>query len=101
LSSLFLKVFVVVGDAISSGKLFHDFTTLIAKEFFHNSDFALCGKSLYCSPVPPASPTTTNTFKNRLDKYWSSQSLMYEDHKTTITGSGDLKMDDESNEEEI
>jgi len=25
---------------------------------------------------------------------------MYEDHKTTITGSGDLKMDDESNEEE-
>jgi hypothetical protein len=25
---------------------------------------------------------------------------MYEDHKTTINGSGDLKMDAESNEEE-
>jgi hypothetical protein len=25
---------------------------------------------------------------------------MYEDHKTTITGSGDLRIDDESNEEE-
>ena len=25
---------------------------------------------------------------------------MYEDHKTTITGSGYLKIDDESNEEE-
>ena len=46
------------------------------------------------------SASTTNTFKNRLDKYWSNQSLMYEDHKTTITGSGDLKIDDESNEEE-
>jgi hypothetical protein len=33
---------------------------------------------------------TTNTFKNRLDKYWSNQSLMYEDHKTTINGSGDF-----------
>ena len=25
---------------------------------------------------------------------------MYEDHKTTITGSGDVRIDDESNEEE-
>jgi hypothetical protein len=41
------------------------------------------------------SAPTTNTFKNRLDKYWSNQSLMYEDHKTTIIGSGDLKIDDD------
>jgi hypothetical protein len=43
LSSLLLKVFVVGVDTISSGKLFHDFTTLIAKEFLLISDFALCG----------------------------------------------------------
>jgi hypothetical protein len=47
-------------------------------------------------PEEIVSAPTTNTFKNRLDKYWSNQSLMYEDHKTTIIGSGDLKIDDES-----
>jgi hypothetical protein len=26
---------------------------------------------------------------------------MYEDHKTTITGSGELRIDDEANEEEL
>ena len=57
-------------------------------------------KSWNSLPGEIVSVTPTNTFKNRLDKYWSNQSLMYEDHKTTITGSGDLKIDDESNEEE-
>ena len=53
-------------------------------------------KSWKSLPEEIVSAPMTNTFKNRLDKYWSNQSLMYEDHKTTITGSGDY----ESNEEE-
>jgi hypothetical protein len=57
-------------------------------------------KSWNSLPEEIVSAPTTNTFKTRLDKYWSNQSLMYEDHKTTITGSGDLRIDDESNEEE-
>jgi hypothetical protein len=31
---------------------------------------------------------TTNTFKNRLDKYWANQDILYDDHRTTITGMG-------------
>ena len=57
-------------------------------------------KSWNSLPEEIVSVPTTNSFKNRLDKYWSNQSLMYEDHKTTITGSGDLRIYDESNEEE-
>jgi hypothetical protein len=57
-------------------------------------------KSWNSLPEEIVTAPTTNTFKNRLDKYWSNQSLMYEDHKTTITGSGDVRIDDESNEEE-
>ncbi|XP_076106243.1 uncharacterized protein LOC143074933 [Mytilus galloprovincialis] len=40
---------------------------------------------------------TTNTFKNRLDKYWKNQTMMYEDYKSPITGSGedlDIETDD-------
>ena len=40
-------------------------------------------------PEEIVSTPTTNTFKSRLGKYWSIQSLMYEDHKTTITRSGE------------
>jgi hypothetical protein len=58
-------------------------------------------KSWNSLPEEIVSTPTTNTFNNRLDKYWSNQSLMYEDHKTTITRSGDLRIDDEANEEEL
>ena len=43
---------------------------------------------------------TTNTFKNRLDKYWKNQTMMYEDYKSPIVGSGgDLHI--ETDEEEL
>ena len=40
-------------------------------------------KSWNSLPEKIVSAPTTNTVKNKFDKYWSNQSLMYEDHKTT------------------
>ena len=41
-----------------------------------------------------------NTFKNRLDKFWSDQGLLYDDFKgkITVTGSG-ADIENESDEE--
>ena len=42
---------------------------------------------------------TTNSFKNRLDKYWINQEQLYNDFKTAITGSRE-ELEIESDEEE-
>jgi len=44
------------------------------------------------------SANTVNTFKNRLDKFWSNQELVY-DYKADITGIGNrssISLDDTS-----
>ena len=40
-------------------------------------------------PEIKVTSSTTNTFKNRLDKYWMIQTMLYEDYKATITESGE------------
>ncbi|KAK3099864.1 hypothetical protein FSP39_010887 [Pinctada imbricata] len=51
-------------------------------------------------PDSVVSATTLNTFKNRLDKYWSNQNIMYDDFKAKIVGGNvtdiNIKEDDES-----
>ena len=41
-----------------------------------------------CLPDSVITAHTTNTFQNRLDKYWANQDIVYDDHKITITGIG-------------
>ena len=45
-------------------------------------------KTWNCLPDSVITAPTTNTFKNRLDKYWANQDILYDDHRTTITGMG-------------
>jgi hypothetical protein len=51
-------------------------------------------------PEEIVSAPTTNTFKNRLDKYWSNQSLCMKTTKQLLPKVEISKIDDESNEEE-
>ena len=54
-------------------------------------------------PEEVVTAPTTNTFKNRLDRYWSNQTMVYEDYKAPITGgqTSHIETDDrESNAEE-
>jgi len=49
-------------------------------------------------PVNVISADTVNTFKNRLDKFWSDQELVY-DYKADLTGIGNrslISLDDTS-----
>jgi hypothetical protein len=39
-----------------------------------------------CNVITASTTNSGNTFKNRLDKYWANQDILYDDHKTTITG---------------
>jgi hypothetical protein len=45
-------------------------------------------KTWNCLPDSVITAPTTNTFKNRLDKYWANQDILYDAHRTTITGMG-------------
>ena len=43
-------------------------------------------------PENVVSANTVNTFKNRLDKFWSDQELVY-DYKADLTGIGNRSFD--------
>lgn len=50
-------------------------------------------------PESVVTAPTTNTFKNRLDKFWKNQEILFDDYKAKITGSG-VESDAETGEEE-
>ena len=45
----------------------------------------------YSLPENVISANTVNTFKNRLDKFWSDQELVY-DYKADLTGIGNRSL---------
>jgi len=66
---------------------------------FHAVQYHL---TVFCSaislPENVVSANTVNTFKNRLDKFWSDQELVY-DYKADLTGIGNrslISLDDTS-----
>ena len=60
-----------------------------ARTEIRKNSFALrIVKTWNCLPDSVITAPTTNTFKNRLDKYWANQDILYDDHRTTITGMG-------------
>jgi hypothetical protein len=44
---------------------------------------------------------TVNTFKNRLDKHWREQDLLYDDYKATITGIGNYTSETDEEETDV
>ena len=59
-----------------------------ARTEIRKNSFALrIVKTWNCLPDSVITAPTINTFKNRLDKYWANQDILYDDHKTT-TGTG-------------
>ena len=51
-------------------------------------------------PDSVTSAKTVNTFKNRLDKFWANQDLMYDDYKASIITTGSNKEDNKESDEE-
>jgi hypothetical protein len=58
------------------------------REIRKNSFALIIVKTWNCLPDSVITATTTNTFKNKLDKYWANQDILYDDHRSTINGMG-------------
>ena len=73
-----------------------------ARTSLRKNSFALRVVDVWNSlPSYVVTSKTVNTFKNRLDKYWSDQDLLYDDFKAKITQtrSDALYLETESDEE--
>ena len=58
------------------------------REIRKNSFALIIVKTWNCLPDSVITAPTTNTFKNKLDKYWANQDILYDDHRSTINGMG-------------
>ena len=72
-----------------------------AKTELRKNSFAIrISKTWNNLPETVVTAPSVNAFKNRLDKHWKNQELLYDDFKATITGSGvDIQV--ESDVEEL
>ena len=77
------------------------FSHLHARTQLRKYSFAMRGVKYWNSlPEKIVTSKTLNTFKNRLDKYWKDQDLVYEDFKADIKVEG-RDVDFNMSEEEI
>ena len=72
------------GTRCNSKKLFHQRTRLDARRHRFNVRVVQTWNSL---PDEIVCAKSLNSFKNKLDKYWENQEIVYNDYKSEITGS--------------